>query len=245
MAKSFSGIEFLRDNGLCEYVDEYAPVVVFGGHYPDTINVIKNHKGAVVINWTGADSKRCKDIAFYTKSNIINVTTMPNVQKLLGIKGINCYMIRFSRKEKAKPLMRGDKVYTYIHHLDKAKYNEETVRKIKTTYEIMIARLDISKEEWYKGKCDEVYRQCFIGLALSDFTGATGSVLEMGMRGIKAVTNVVNLPNCISWKSVTNIEKAISEESVNIGTEDKEMAEMVADEIIIGAKYFDLNKLMY
>ncbi len=110
--------------------------------------------------------------------------------------------------------------------------------------EIMICRLSIPYKEWYSGVSDKYYGQCFIGLALSDFTGATGSVVDMGMRGLRVVTNVANMPHCIPWRAVDDIEGAINKESSNIGVKDNELAEMVVDEMVIGAKGFDLSKLI-
>ncbi len=244
IAKSFGGLDFMEDNGLEEYYDKKAPVVVFGGHYSDTIQVISNHKGTVILNWAGADSKRARDIHFYNKNNIIHVTTMPKVREMLASKGIACHLIRHSRKKKARALIKGAGVFTYIHHRDKAKYNMETVSKIKTPYEILIMSLDIPYKKWYGGECDRCYGQSFTGLALSTFTGATACVVEMGMRGMKVVTNIVNMPHCIPWESVSDIEKSIEQESVTIGTKDDELAEAVANEMIIGAKGFDLKKLI-
>jgi len=244
MTKSFKDLEFMQDNGLVAYHDENAPVVVYGGHYGDTINLIKKHKGDVIVNWTGGDSKRVKSVYPYTRPNITNVTTMPNIQKVLISKGINCRMIRHSRAKVPTPLVKGDKVYTYIHELAKAKYREDIVEEIKTPYDILIMRLSVPYKEWYAGKCDDYYGQSFIGLALSDFTGATGSAVDMGLRGIRVVTNVINMPHCIPWSTVSDIENAIAEEAVEIGVCNRQVSEEVASEMIIGAKGFDLDKLL-
>ena len=53
----------------------------------------------------------------------------------------------------------------------------------------------------------------------------------MGLRGMKVVTNVFDLPNCIPWNSVEDIIQAIEEETKNIGTTNEKLARQVWDSL--------------
>lgn len=244
ITRSLSGFEYMRDSSLKPYSRKYDPVVVFGGDYKDSVEIIKNHRGTVIIRWMGADSRRVKDKSLYVRPNIINVTPLLNVRKMLLSKGINCHLIRLTTNKGATPLIKGNKIYTYIHHLDEPKYNAEMVRGLKTPYEIMVMRLKFSKKDWYAGECDKFYKQCFIGLALSSFAGGGQSIVEMGLRGIRVVTNVLNLPHCIPWKDVKDIEVAIEKESGKIGTSDLALAKKVESEMVLNEKGFNLKSLL-
>jgi hypothetical protein len=245
MAESMAGFNFLEDYRLSNYHDKKAPVVIFGGHYNDTLRVLAGHEGIAIIQWQGADSTRArKQHHLYTKPNVINVACTAPVQQRLIDTGINCYLTKRINHKPPNPLIKGNKIYTYIHQNDEQKYGRNALDKIRTPYEVLIARLNIPKHEWYGGKCDEFYSQCFIGLALSSFAGGCYSTLEMGLRGIKVVTNVMVAPHCIPWETTEDVEKAILQEAKTIGTADKEMARKVYDSMEHECTGFDLNKLL-
>ena len=244
VTKSLRGFEFMKDSQLTPYQDKRAPVVVFGGSYKDSVEVIKNHKGLVIIRWTGADSKNVKYISLYMRPNVINVTPLPNVRRALLDKGINCYLIRFSINRGANPLIKGKKIYTYIHHLNESKYGGDIVFSLKTSYNILRTTLNISKGDWYGGECDKFYSQCFVGLALSPFAGAGQSTVEMGLRGIKVITNTLKLPHCIPWDNIEDVEAAIRSEALGIGSSDPGLARDVESSMVLNDEGFDLKKLI-
>jgi hypothetical protein len=49
----------------------------------------------------------------------------------------------------------------------------------------------------------------------------------MGLRGLKVVTNVFDLPNCIPWDSIDDVVKAIEDETQFIGHQSVNLAEKV------------------
>jgi hypothetical protein len=68
---------------------------------------------------------------------------------------------------------------------------------------------------------NEVYKQCYIGLRLTDHDGNANTVQELGLHGIKCVYNGdKNMPNAISWKTKTDIINAIKNEKHTIGKSD-------------------------
>jgi hypothetical protein len=86
-------------------------------------------------------------------------------------------------------------------------------------YEIIVGDGSIKQPEWRAGACEAIYKECFIGLVLSHFAGGGASVIELGLRGRKCVTNVVKLGNVINWKTTEDVTKAIRHEAKFIGKE--------------------------
>ena len=70
------------------------------------------------------------------------------------------------------------------------------------------------------------------------------SILEMGVRGIRVVTNVLSLPNCISWKTKEDIEQAIKDQAQYIGTTNTELVDQMYDELIEIKGCFNLKSLI-
>ena len=244
MARWLSGYNFLGNDGLRAYDDIHAPVVVYGGYYADTLRVIREHKGIVIIVWAGADTRKCTDVALYNRENVINLVTFQSMYDMLRSKGIRCYLSRVTSNKPPCPLVRGGKVYTYIHQDDEKKYNRAMVDQLRVPYEIFIARLLIDKKEWYGGVCDEYYSQSFIGLALSDFTGGGYTIFEMGLRGIRVVTNIIDMPHTIPWRTREDIERAINGEAGKIGTMDAGLADEVCRSMIDVKGAYDLSKVI-
>jgi len=82
------------------------------------------------------------------------------------------------------------------------------------------------REKYYDGIC--------IGLCLSSFAGGGTSIIEMGLRGVRVVTNVFNLPHTLPWVDNGDVEQSaqciagiIDRERERHGTLDKPMAKAV------------------
>jgi len=240
---SIRNFKFLERFHLKPYHDEYAPLVLFGCYRPKDREIVRNHKGILIIRWCGADSKRAifKELM---NPDIIHVTPLPNVRRHLKNKGINCHQIKLVSREKNHSMILGNKVYAYINKNHPTYYGNEVIKKLNITQELLIGDYSIPQKDWYAGRCDEYYSQIFIGLALSEYAGGGGSIIEMGLRGIKVVTNVLDMPHTIPWETVDDIEQAIEKESKNIGKVNKKLAQQVYDSMVHDLDCFDLGKLL-
>lgn len=233
--------QFLKRYNLKPYHDKNAPLVVFGCYNHKDRRTILRHKGTVILRWCGRDSETFN---IPNKSNIIHITPLPKVRESLENKDISCHQMKIIGREEINPIPLGNKIYTYLNKNNPKYYGSEIVKKLNVKYEILIGDYSISQEDWYNGECEKYYSQAFVGLALSNYAGGGGSIVEMGLRGIKVITNVLDIPNTIPWKTIEDIEQSIEQESKNIGKTNKELAQKVYDSMIHDLDCFDLNKLI-
>ena len=70
------------------------------------------------------------------------------------------------------------------------------------------------------------------------------SIIEMGLRGIPVITNVLELPNTRPWNSIEDIEKIVQAESGKIGNINTAMANEVRSCLVNGMDCFDFDKLL-
>lgn len=239
---------------LKDYTDPREPLVVFGVYEPF---LIARHRAPIVLVWCGNDTKifnnwgkELKHTGFshkqltdaVKKNNVINVTALPKAKEYLESLGVECKLIRRITDEKPVAQECGNKIYTYLNKNKPQYHGSEIIEDLNTEYEIMTGDFSISPEEWKAGRCEEFYKDAFIGLFLSDYCGGGGSIIEMGLRGKRCVTNVFNYSHCIPWRDKRDIEKAIKREAGRIGKKDRRLAEKVYSELLPPQDGFDLEK---
>jgi len=251
VVSGIKGFRFLEDNNLRQYDDVNKPVVLFGAAYPKSDKtrdyILKYHKGLIIVYWMGLDARVVKETKVWNRENIINITTIRPIRDTLAKKGIDCKMIRPGKTPPANALKKGGKIYVYndgkeYHGYDK--YGINKANKVKTDHPILMLRNNIPKEKWYAGECDKYYSQCFIGLALGEYSGGGITTRELGLRGIKVVTNIFDYPNCVRFETIQDIERIINKESLTIGQADHELAGRVYGYCANEMKGFDLSKLL-
>jgi len=232
---------FLQQYGLRKCTNSREPVVVFGCYKAPDLRFIQAHRGTIILYWCGNDSWKA-DLNRVNRPNIIHVTNIPAIQRYLQDKGLTIHLVRMAVREKPKPMIRGKKVYAYLHR-GKPEYHGSKVVKQLNGYPILIGDHSIPAREWYAGKADEFYGQSFVGLFLSAYAGGGTSIVEMGVRGIRCVTNVLSMPHTIPWTDVQSVQNAINEQAQYIGKKDTELAWAVY-ESMVQVNCFDLDKLI-
>ncbi len=135
------------------------------------------------------------------------------------------YPTDFGTKLEIAPL--GEKIYAYVPATAPSYHGMEIIEKLNVDFEIVIGDGTIPQDEWRAGRCNEFYNPSFIGLMLSPFTGGGSSIIEMGLRGRKCITNVFDLPHTLKWKTVSDIKRIIKQESKKIGTTNTSLAQKV------------------
>lgn len=241
VSKSVSDFPFLKQMELTEYLDSGRPVVFFGCYSEEDLQIIINHNGKKVIFWCGQDAIDCIFFGRYQfLQDCIHVSHLVNVVKALSaflkIKLINPIYLggKFSITPKAK------KVFAYAPDSFPKYHNIGLIRaiqkRIPEEYGIQLLYGDgsVSQKDWLKGVGDAYYYGCFIGLVLSGFAGGGQTVIQMGMKGIKVVTNVVDLPNVINWKSIDDVVHAISNEYIRIGENNEGLSISVKESLNSG-----------
>jgi hypothetical protein len=225
---------FLSKFNLRQYTDKQRPLVIFGCYDDNDYTVIRNHQSNLVIVWCGADVRNIRNIELLNQPNIIHCSDHWRIIDKLRERGLRAIQLKcFSDTTDANPTVLGSKIYTYIPKQDSNYYGKQLVDKIKTPYEIIVGDLIYTKKEWDNGIADTYYSQCFIGLALSEWGGLAG-IIEMGLRGIPVITNIVELPHTIPFKTVQDIEYAINYASHYIGMTNIELSQQVHASVIMG-----------
>ncbi len=228
--------QWLRSYKLTGYKHPQRPLVVFGCYKPEDRRLIAQHKAEVIIVWMGNDTRimnyRLK--GELRDKKITHVTWLKPAQELLRNQGVDCHLIKIPIKERPRPepVILGSKIYAYVQAGIPEYHGSDTIKELELEHPLLIGDHSIKQADWYNGESDKFYAQAFIGLGLSKYVGGAMSILEMGVRGIKVVTNVLDLPNCIPWKTNEDIENAIKEESKKIGQSSNGLVEEVYDRLV-------------
>jgi hypothetical protein len=218
ISKSVQDFPFRRLYKLGEYVDSLAPCIFFGCYNDEDFQAILNHRSLAVVVWCGQDSLDFRSWGSFGAN--VRHASGKNVCKYVRSKGVTIKEILCANlAEPAEVTPLGDKVYAYAPKSCPKYHGIEVINQLreKIPFDIIIGDGSIPQDEWRSGKCNEYYNQCFVGLALSKYAGGTTSVIELGVRGRKCVTNVATLGNVIRWENIDDVVSAIWEESHWIG----------------------------
>ena len=236
--------DWLKSFQLDVYHNKKAPLLVFGCYKKKDFQIIERHKGPVIIIWMGSDSEKFIHRRF--PREVIHVTWIKAIHDLFIKQRVPCILTKLPVKEIPRPVpnVLGSKVYAYIQRGKPWYHGVETVNSLTLKHELLIGDHSVNQQAWYNGVQNRYYNQAFVGLALSAYAGGGMSIMEMGVRGIKVVTNVLKLPHCIPWETKEDIEKAVLEESKKIGTIDHELVAEVYKHMVEIKGEFDLTKMI-
>ena len=221
---------FVQQFRLPDYTHKHSSLVVFGCYNSNDIEVLKNHRGKTYIIWMGRDATQHKNFDFF--SNFNNISWLPKTRQYLVNRGVECKLVR--------PIMPladvslatlGKKVYLYCNKNRPDYYGAKLIDGLSFKSDLMLGTLELSQLEWNAGRCNEFYSQCFIGLGLSSFSGGVFSIIEMGLAGLKVITNTISLPHTIPWRDLNDINEIVAHERHAIGTRRPELAAQVRDSL--------------
>lgn len=124
-----------------------------------------------------------------------------------NIKGNSIYIYTCKNDIKATQIY-GKKIYSNIINI------------LSNKYSFIICNCETSND------VKNIYKKCFVGLRLTTVDGLGATNIELGLMGIKSITNNIS-PNCLSWTTEEDIIKHIENEAKNIGKSDPEMSNKV------------------
>lgn len=220
VSKSVHDFPFCRLYDLKPYYDSVKPLIVFGCYDEEDFQIVRNHNGLVVIWWCGQDALDFTKWGAINKINVFHVTERVKVYEHVKQRGTNITLNKCSNlAEPARITPLGNKVFAYAPASYPEYHGIEIIRELQKQipFEFVIGDGSINQNDWRAGACEPIYKSCFIGLVLSHFAGGGASVIELGLRGRKCVTNVVELGNVINWKTTEDVRVAIMTEAKNIG----------------------------
>tara|TARA_B100001093_G_scaffold520232_1_gene613835 strand:- start:12055 stop:13989 length:1935 start_codon:yes stop_codon:yes gene_type:complete len=199
---------------LNDYTNIYEPVLFFGLYNINDYNAIYNHKGPIVILWTGTDSlyinEKIELKKHATRISKIgrHIAISESVQKRLKNVGIYSEFIPITPTKIIKNTHpKGDFVYFYGKG---SKYGEELIPEIekRISYKIIKTKPNSFSSE----ELEKIYKKCFIGLRLTPEDGLSNTVIELGLMGRKVIYNCNSLPNSIKYSNIDDIVKLINDE---------------------------------
>ena len=225
VSKSVMSFPFHQIYSLDDYRSRSEPSVFFGMYRYEDLVLAANHKGDHIVFWTGQDALDSHGRLFdYQK----NITAHIKIYNKIIREGHNCELVKpASFLNDVTPQRLGPKIYAYCPSSAPDYHGKKVLDELRTAgYEIIIGTGDVPQHLW-KYSQDAFYGDIFIGLCLSEFAGGGTSIIEMGLRGIRVVTNVFDLPNCIPWTNAQQIAGIIENEKRMIGQTNKRLAEQV------------------
>ena len=222
--------DWKRTFEVTDYENKKKPCVFFGCYNKNDLRAILRHEGPGVIYWAGRDILRWQTADLIGLNRFIHITTMKQIVDEVMKRGHECQLVPLHafRGMKPNPLVKTNKIYAYYQRngLYSIMGHNKVDKRIQECYNVVVPVVRYDWEKWYDGICDSFYN-AFVGLMLDDFARGGTTIKDMGLRGIKCITNVIDLPNCIHWKTPSDIYTAIEREKMKVGTSDPCLANKV------------------
>lgn len=231
VSKSIADFPFHEVYRISDYFDIHNPSVFFGMYRYEDMVLLEAHRSKKVVLWTGQDALKFNK--WHYLENVINVTAHPKVHELITSKKCYCKLVKPAAfLNEPKPQKLGKRIYAYCPSSMPEYHGKDILDKlIRAGYDITIGDGNYTRCEWKRVFADEHYKDVFVGLCLSPFAGGGESIIEMGLRGIRVVTNVFDLPNCISWNSFEDVMTAIENETSRIGYVENKLVTQVWNDL--------------
>lgn len=198
----------LKKYGLSELKggNQYAPLVQFGVYTKVDYRFLHRHRGKVLVVWRGTDATRItkERSVILKRKNLCHISIGKFISKDLDRWGIKYKEIPVSATSlDIKCYPRGDKIYCY------GQYNADIVDEVEKRLDIEMIRTNcktFSREELMN-----VYKECFIGLRLTNHDGLPNTVMELGLMGRRSIYNG-GTPHSIPWTNIDDICESIKKE---------------------------------
>lgn len=235
---------FIRKGGpllkmLTLYEDPHSPAFFFSTHSVDKI--LDEHKGLAVMivnNSIKFLKERLSELK--ERENVHFISTSKLVNSALDELGLS--YIEFPAtllNPTPKPITKGNGIYFYSALGEHRYYGYFRIKKILEEHfphlEIIGAqgKKGNEKKRLFKnytrdGLYENVYPKVFLAIRLTPFDGLSGTVQELGLRGIKTIWNG-GTPSALSYQSDEDIIRHIRNEEKLIGTQDLDLTQTVSD----------------
>lgn len=184
---------------------------VFNGlyHREDYIRVTEHHGKAVVV-WCGTDARSRAalhaDTFQHFPSDTTHIAKSKDVLRSLaeiGVKAIHHPITPTMPTPRPEPL--GNSVYIYGTG---PKYGINMLDTIRQAIPHPVIHMDPSRGTIPNEAMQDIYRQCFMGLRLTQHDGLPNTVLELGLMGRPCVFNG-EIPGCFQWTTAQDVVDAI------------------------------------
>jgi len=229
---------FMKLFDLIPYKDVNAPAVFFYNLPKYDLDIIEKHKGYCVVVITSSHTIELeKAVKIFVEKGVKLIATSKVSETLTEMDITHECPKNGIIVEKVDPVILGNSVYAFT---PKPHFHPELVEQIKTKYPMIVHHdLSIPMEEWYAEK--HCYNKIFIGLNLAENSGGIVTIIDLGLRGIRCVTNVIEMAHTIPWKTIEDIENAIENESKYIGTINADLAREVYESMDYEQRWLEIG----
>ena len=251
--------KFMTKYNLDEYVNIYKPCVFYGCYNNKDLIQIKQNKSLKIVIFGGTDT-------YYKKHNKV-ISILNEIKKISNIffisqssfisSDLNSFNIKFSFIPiaptvtlKYNPQVKGPNIYVYTNPINELTYGSNFYYRLINDFKDINFILTCAKKinetkkiKYYdNNKLFNIYSSCFLGLRLVQHDGISATIQEMGLLGIKTISNGKS-PACINYTNYNNLVKIINEERQKIGTFDYETSKKTYDYLNINNDW--LNEKNY
>lgn len=212
VSPSVADFPFLKTLDLVPYHDENEPAIFIGCYTDKDQEYITDHKGFKVLHWMGQDAINAVFYGRYLDlANVNQVAFHPNILSVLApyltVKKIHPWTVG---DWTVTPL--GDNVIAYCPPSALDYHKWDIIFKLRERgIRVLLSEGSIPQDQWMQGPGDEFYDRSYLGLVLNGFAGGANTIMQLGLKGRKVVTNVLDLPHCIPFKNINDIINAIAE----------------------------------
>jgi hypothetical protein len=251
LSSTIGGFAFIHQLNLKPISDYNEPAIFFGMYSANERDwdTLMKMKSQVTIFWGGGDSHNIKNSSLIKDINCRNITCTVQTAKNLNKHGIECEVLPlgqfFFKNHIFKPITKQNKIYSYIPSSNPNYYNKPLIDELNLGNKLLVGSSPkvsgINQLDWSKGKGLECYSNCYLGLQLGLESGGGAGIVEMGLCGIKVITNVLKAPNTISWETKEDILNTIKLEEKSIGTTNVELANQVREWMVNDIEYLKIK----
>jgi len=225
-----------RESGL--YNPE-APCLFAGMYLDDDYNNLIDHPGQAKVIWFGSDVLLNKRLTYLyrTRPHIKHVVLSTMQSKWFNALGIPHKEIPLtltcSNKWKSEEL--GSKVFMYAPD---DRYGLKYANRIQDESGTEVLLLKDPKQ-YNTDEMYAIYKDCFIGVRLTEMDGNANVVTEMGLMGRKHIWNGRSAAHIINYEEVYDSVPIIINEKRKIGKRQDWLARTVQENLILGSEVFD------
>ena len=251
-------VKDITANRCKNYDDPYKPAFFMSCR--DTKKILDHHPGPAIIIMNNNPENLVSQLESVKKrDNIYFMSTSAIMSSYLD--RLNLKYVEFPWELEARDdwsaVTKGNSIYVYGAGPNTNMYGWHTIKRIVETHFPHLNIICTSHKksvpnmppfQYYTSQeLEEIYKKCFLSIRLTRFDGLSGTVQDLGAKGIKTIWNG-GTPSALPYESEQDIIDHIRNEEKLIGTRNIKLSNSVKNFLNMDRKdydyIFDLNTYM-
>jgi|TARA_R110000772_G_scaffold30109_3_gene75019 hypothetical protein len=242
-------VKDITRNRCIPYNDPSKPAFFLSSTY--TSYILDNHLGPAIIIMNNnpwpledhIDRVRGRDNIFFISSSAI----MSNYLDKLQLKYVE-FPWELEDRSSWAAVTKGACVYVYGEGPKQNMYGWPAIQRIMTTHFPYIPVICTSHKKSIKDdppfkyytndQLEDVYKKCFLGIRLTRFDGLSGTVQDLGCKGIKTIWNGGS-PSALPYATEAEIIYHIKNEEKTIGQKNEAVSDATKSFLNMDKKEYD------